>query len=542
MTDKRRQNAEAYLKWLIDFHIGTTAIPAMAAGVTVGGQVAATAVSGVRRKGHSSRSRISDRFPIGSVTKPLTGFLFARIADQTELHFGSSLRQMHPDAIEALERPLASVAGVELPNPCKAWASHYAMTTVTDLMTHTSGLAYSPLGDSAREERELAEIDVPYGSTPFKHLRRKRKRYTQLAVTDEPFTVGEWTTPGPGLKPSCYSGGCIIVASGLEQRLGKNWETLMSEWIFQPLGVENPSFGELSEKSSITDTWMHQDTGANIVSKHDLRASQVSWTHAPAGAMALTMEDFGRILGAISVQHSGLMSPAGWHAYLDVPHDVNATTRGGWVRNGDALWHNGNYSGWYHSDAWIDLHKQVAYYACTNLGNENAQQACGRLGSHLRHLALAYDLFAHTDQAIAPARLRVSTDSTRSPIEGEHFDPLFMFDAWLSTRWLSSQGHPTITIEFDEPTEVSGIVLYQDKADSISEVEFILPERPKLRPTTPTLGRETLPPLQLKTHIRSSNGHVLHARLPSRRTLDKLEFKVKDGAGIPRINRLLVLR
>jgi hypothetical protein len=399
------------------------------------------------------------------------------------------------------------------------------------------------LGDPAREERELAEIDTPYGSTPFKHLRRKRKRYTQLAVTDEPFTVGEWKTHGEGLKPTQYSGGCIIVASALEQRLGKTWETLMSEWIFQPLGLENPTFGDLSEKSSITDTWMHKHDGEKVVSKHDIRGSQSSWVHEPAGrAIALTMEDFGRILGAISIQHPGLMSPGGWHAYLDVPRDVHTTTRGGWVRNGDVLTFNGNYDGWYHADCSVDLDKQVAYFSCANLGNEDALQACGRLRPHLRHLALAYDLFAHSDDAIAPEHLRVSTDSTRSPIEGERFDPLFMLDPWLSTRWLSSQGHPTITIEFDGPTEVSGIVLYQDKADSITEVEFILPDRPTLRPATPTLERETLPPLQLKTHIRSSNGHVLHARLPKRRTLEKLEFKVKDGAGIPRINRLLVLR
>jgi CubicO group peptidase (beta-lactamase class C family) len=539
MTDKRRRNAEAHLEWLLGFLRQPLALPALAAGFTIDGEVAATAVVGVRKWGDPTPVERDDRFLLGSITKPLTGLLFARASGQAQLGFTSSLGQVFPELIESLERPLASFGNVEFPNPAAAWARHYATTTVTDLMNHTAGLAFSPGGDLVKEERALAALDFPPGSTPSRHRRRKRLRYTELAVADEPFKIGTWKTP-PGKKRVLYSGGCIIVASMLETRLGKAWETLMSEWVFEPLGVQRASFGELSEATAVTEPWHHQAPGGSgLVSTHDLRISQVAWTHAPAGALCLSMDDLGRILGRISVRDPALLDAAGWTTYLELPGDSEEYTRGGWSRKGNVIKHNGNDNGWNHADCSVDLDRQLAVYACANLGSKPAKSVVKRLKRELVHIARAYDLFQHADEAIDPARMRIRANSTREADDKRSYDPLLMADPWMRTGWEGTRSFPTITVEFDEPTEVSGIVLYQPRARAIRGVDF--PD-PTFGPVRPPLGRVE-PTLQIgPVHAMSANGHVLHVRLPSRRTVRELTFRIRKVSGMPCINRLLVLR
>lgn len=539
MTDKRRKNAEAHLEWLLGFLRQPLALPALAAGFTVGGQVAATAVVGVRKWGDPTPSGRDDRFLLGSITKPLTGLLFARASTHAQLGFTSNLRQAFPEVIASLERPLASFGNVEVPNPSAAWAGHYAVTTVTDLMNHTSGLAYSPGGDLAKEELALGVLDFPPGSTPSRHRRRKRLRYTELAVADEPFTIGTWKTP-PDKKRVLYSGGCIIVASMLEQRLGEAWETLMSQWVFDPLGLRRASFGQLSDESAVTDTWHHQAVeGAGLRSTHDLRNSQVAWTHAPAGAICLSMEELGTVLGRISVRDPALLGEAAWTTYLELPADSQKYTRGGWERKGNVLSHSGNDNGWNHASCSVDLDRQLSVYACANLGSTPAKSVVKRLKRELVHVARAYDLFQHTDQAIEPARIRIHANSTREADDKRSFAAVLMNDPWMGTGWEAARSFPTITIEFDEPTEVSGIVLYQPRARAIRGVDIpdlaIGPARPRVGPAGPNLQ---LAPI----HAMSANGHVLHVRLPSRRTVRELTLKIRKVSGMPCINRLLVLR
>jgi CubicO group peptidase (beta-lactamase class C family) len=546
VTDKRKQNAETYLKRLLELRSQSVRIPALAAGFTVEGEVAATAVIGVRKWGSDAASEKSDKFPIGSITKPLTGFLFARIADKTSLGFTSTIGQVFPDLIADLKAPLEPFPGITVPNPAAAWADHYANTDVVDLMTHTSGMAYTPTGDTNKEEADLDMMDFPPGSTPSKNRRAKRKHYVRLAVRDKPFTIGEWSSTD-GKKKALYSGGCIVVASMLEQRQEHTWETLMKEWVFEPLGLHNASCGELQESASgpVTETWFHADKeGGGLQSTHSLQTSQVAWVHAPAGALCFSMKAFGVVLGRISVQDPAMMSQAAWNLYTGVPADINATTRGGWVRNGDELWHNGNYGGWYHADCMVHLTRRIATYACANLGNAAAIGVVETVRKDMTHLALAYDLFQYMDQAIPADQLKITADSTRSMVDGESFSPVLMNDWWFGTKWLAARSDPTVTVEFDEPTEISGIAIYQSKADSIEKIELSKPEPVVMRPADrPQLG-EAGPTFALgQIHKRSANGHVLHVRLPGKWTVKKLHIKVtKSGGETPRINRLLVLR
>jgi hypothetical protein len=319
----------------------------------------------------------------------------------------------------------------------------------------------------------------------------------------------------------------------------------MEDWVFKPLGLHNASCGELSEASSVTDTWFHQDKAdGGLRSTHTMLTSQVAWAHAPAGALCFSMVALGVLLGRISVQDTTLMSQAAWNLYLGVPGDINQTTRGGWGRTNDRLWHNGNSDGWYHADCSVDLKRRFATYACANLGNAAAAGVVGGLLGDIKHLALGYDLFRHMHEAVPADQLKITADSIRSPIDGVAFEPLLMNDWWMSTQWRASRADPTVTVEFDQPTEISGIAIYQDKPDSIMSVELSRPELPEMRPADrPPIG-EHRPTFELaQVHQRSANGHVLHVRLPRKWTVRKLHIKVaRSGGDTPRINRLLVLR
>jgi len=127
-TEIEKRNAQQHLDWVIRFLIVGT-LPAIGAGLVIGGEVVAAGAAGFRRRGSNQKTQPDDLFHLGSITKPLTGYLFARLIRQNRLSWSRTIGQSHPEAIAALDA---------MPGADADWVEHYRNTTAADLMMHVS--------------------------------------------------------------------------------------------------------------------------------------------------------------------------------------------------------------------------------------------------------------------------------------------------------------------------------------------------------------------------------------------------------------------
>jgi hypothetical protein len=203
-TELERRNAAVYFNWLIDWYRGQQIMPAVGCGLVIGSEVVLATARGVRKHGTHSPVQPNDRFQMGSVTKPMTGMLIARLVDKGVLSWNQTIGQTWPDLFD----------GLNIKDGQKA---HYGRRTIVDLMTHSSGMDYAPATESDAQYTAIH-------ATPSALQIPKRKLYARLAVTDEPFH-GWYAANGTPLFK--YGGGCIVAAGMAQQALNKTWEMLI---------------------------------------------------------------------------------------------------------------------------------------------------------------------------------------------------------------------------------------------------------------------------------------------------------------------------
>jgi len=299
VTELEKRNAAAHFNWLIDWYRGQQVLPAMGGGIVIGGDVVLATARGVRKHGTNTAVQPSDRFQLGSITKPMTGMLMARLVDQGVLTWNQTISQTWPDLFNGSSG---------------TWKAHYASRNIVDLMTHTSGMRYAPTAEASLQGDAIYAAIHPM---PIEGQIAKRRMYTQLAVLDKPLDKDE------------YSGGCIVCAGMAQQKTGQTWETLIQTQVFQPLGITSVAIGPMSQLDSVTDIWQHRVESGGVVS-HAIPPShmkQTEWTHGPAGAVGLSMPDFGKWIAALLNQPSSFMSQTTWQQYLGLPAAGYSVTR-----------------------------------------------------------------------------------------------------------------------------------------------------------------------------------------------------------------------
>jgi CubicO group peptidase (beta-lactamase class C family) len=537
MPDEREPNARAHLRRAIDEYRSRSVLPAVGVGLTSGADLLLRVARGERQWKKDAPIGASDRYCLGSISKPLTGLLVARLIDQGTIAWHTSIGEVFPELIEWLKSDKELFPGFSVPRESRRWADRYARVTVADLMSHSSGLSRMPR--SVNEEELLGLLDVPAGSTPSKNLRAKRKMYARVAMLDEPGSDPE-TQRGEGLKPHCYSGGCIIVASMLEELTGDTWEELMKTHVFKPLGIKRYAFGRLSSSQTLDGPRYHlfDEDGVLHTAAH-LNTSQIAYTHAPAGAVCLSLRAFGRIVSEVASNASGFLKPETWREYTTLcPPGVTAPfTLGGWSVNQvpTAIAHNGD-NGWSRAHSEVNLENGTTGYAFTNISGQRGIEATEDLTKEALAMAEGWDLFRFLHQAVPARSVTLSSD------DGASGSPpaSVMNSAEFATGWKSRNNAPWIDVEFAREETIRGIALYQPTAGSVHTVKFdfglddLRPAGPpEMRPAEPSLG---------PMHLMSDNRHVLHVFLPGHRTLRRFRIRIWQGHRPMRINRLIVLR
>jgi D-alanyl-D-alanine carboxypeptidase len=536
-NDRLVINARDHLRRMIDEHRARSVLPAIGVGLSAGVDFELRVARGVRQWQQDAPVAASDRWCLGSISKPLTGLLAARLIDRSLLSWNSTIGDAFPELIEWLASDRELFPGVSVPRDSRRWADRYARVTVADLMTHSSGLSFAPR--AVDEEAALGLLDMPAGSTPSKNIIAKRRMYARLAMLDEPFGDPD-THRQEGLKPHRYSGGCIIVASMMEERTGQSWEQLLKTHVFEPLGIKRYSFNRLSATDRLDGPRFHAFDGDGVLrTAAHLNTTQIAYTHAPAGAVCLSLAALGRILAEVATNSRGFLSPETWRQYTTVcPPGLSVPfTVGGWSTNQaqSTIAHTGD-NGWSRATAQVDLLNGTAAYACTNISGERAVEATEALAREALAMAEGWELFRHLHEAV-PAR-----GVTLSSEEGASGSPpaSVMNSPEFATGWRSRNNAPWIDVEFHHEETIRAIALYQPTAGAVHTVKLHFP--PELRQVgVPDMHRAEQTVVG-QVHLLSGNKHVLNVVLPAHRTARRFRIRIWQGGRPMQINRLVFIR
>ncbi|MGY4831589.1 serine hydrolase domain-containing protein [Sphaerotilaceae bacterium SBD11-9] len=508
-TDIEKRNAAVYFSWLIDWYRSQHLMPAVGCGLVLGNEVVLTLARGVRRHGHSSPVQLSDRFQLGSITKPITGMLIARLVHTGALSWSRTIGQTWPDLFDGLDLSEAQKA-------------HYGSRTIVDLMTHSSGLDYAP----------ATETDAAYAAlhaTPSVSQIPKRRLYTRLAVRDEPFHGWSAANGAPQFK---YGGGCIVAAGMAQQALNKTWEMLVVTEGFQPLGISSVAIGPMSQLNSVTDIWQHQIQSGSVVSYaiDPGHAGQTQWTHGPAGAVGLSMPDCGKWVVALLNEPTSYMSKARWQEYLSLPAAGYGTTRGGWGGDGNYLSHSGSNT-WNYAYVAFDRTRKIGAFAATNICADATNAIVHDLHAELEAAALAWPAMGWLHQAVPPTLVSCSATSTWD--NTGNYAAALMSDTWWRTRWASASSTPAINVSLDQPRMLKGVLLCEAYGPRVQTFELDL--KASVSATETTLAWSALSPRTQR------EGLVLRTLFQQPTLAKSFRLRITGAGGAPTLSRLLVL-
>lgn len=289
---------------------GTTT-PGMAALVLRDFKAQPELVTGIRRIGRPALVRPGDRWHLGSNGKAMTATLIARLVEHGVLAWDKPLEQMLP-GLAATMRP------------------EYRDVTLPDLLSHRAGLP---------ENHDDMTFFNGFYADPAP-LPAQRLRYLTTALADAP--------AGPKRDAMIYSNtGLLTAAAVAEHATGKPFETLIIREVFEPLGMGSISFDQYG---AANEPYGHVD-GRPADKVTDVNPRMF----APAGAMRLTMSDWGRFcIDQMRGEHGqGRLLKPQTYRFL---HTGQGDTRSalGWGASprpmgltGPALTHAGSDGNWY---------------------------------------------------------------------------------------------------------------------------------------------------------------------------------------------------
>lgn len=221
-------------------------LPAIAAGVMKGGVALATGAVGLRKIGSPAPVTIADKFHLGSCTKAMTATLIAMFVEQGELQWNKTLAEIFPERAAKMDPA-------------------YRAVTLQLLLTHRSGTRANASG---------------YGS-PAQPLIAQRLSYLDSVVADAP----EFE---PDNRFSYSNAGHIILGAVLERVSGKQWEVLMKERLFTPLGMSSAGFGAPSKPNQTDQPWGHVMKEGKFVPRYGDNPPGLG----PAGTVHCNMLDY----------------------------------------------------------------------------------------------------------------------------------------------------------------------------------------------------------------------------------------------------------
>lgn len=337
------QSMEQLLKQLVNKQRESSGLIGLGAIVVQDGKVIGPMVSGQRRKGSQVALTADDKWHIGSVTKPFTATMIARLVEQGKLNWDATIKEF-----------FSQVDGLH---------SSWYNVTLEHLLTHTSGaVANFPFlvhfknpaeGVERMEARESAVINI-----------LKKAPKTELGSTFTYSNVG-YTIAG-------------VIA---EKVTGMPWEELINEEVFIPLQIQSGGFGTPHNSGKELNQPRGHRSFFGLTIAVDSQGDNTPII-GPAGTIHLSLSD----LSLFAIEHlkglqgkGTLLKPETFQRLHNPSLNDYAY---GWIVEtsqdsavGPVIWHNGSNTMWYSLLAIIPNINTVIAFTC-NEGIFDVAEQC----------------------------------------------------------------------------------------------------------------------------------------------------------------------
>lgn len=325
-------------------------IPGISAAVLTSNGLEEVASYGVRKYKTNYEVTDNDCWHLGSNTKMMTASLAAICVNRGLIKWDTTVHAVFKERINI--------------NP------EYHEVTLLVLLSHRGGLP----------------ANVAYNKVD-----------TKLTLAEQRFEIAKSVlSKKPSKKPQStflYSNvGYIIAGAMLETATNKDWETLITENIFEPLGMSSAGFGGIGTVGKVDQPWGH--TKPNKPFPINGPEADNPCVIGPAGSIHCTITDWSKFItdqlkGSQGTE--GLLQSDGYK-YLQTPQ--NGDDYGlGWAclerewANGIALVHAGSNT-LFMSLVWLIPKKDLAILVCTNEGTMSERATDAIVVEILKHRKL----------------------------------------------------------------------------------------------------------------------------------------------------------
>jgi CubicO group peptidase (beta-lactamase class C family) len=323
--------------------------PGMAAAVWRDGRMVAEIAAGERALGSGVPVLPSDPFHIGSIAKPFTATLAARLVERGMLSW--------TDTVEARLGALIDVG------------EPYRRVTLADLLSHRGGLSPSPHPDEGAQlarARSLAE----------QHL-----VVAELMLSRPPAGVPR--------RDYLYSNFSYVAAAAMiEQATGRDYEELLRAEVLEPLGLVSAGFGAPGAGVGVDAPRGHFSVGHSVgppIPPNSPLSDNLPYLR-PAGGLHMTMADLARFGADQLVGGGGRGAVLASESYRFLQRPLPGGYAAGWAgRSGGEIYHDGSNRRWFALLRVIPSERLVIALAANMAGDEErTRSAFWRLSENLR--------------------------------------------------------------------------------------------------------------------------------------------------------------
>lgn len=320
-------------------------VPAVGAMMLVGDSVLEVDVAGERVYGTTTRVTADDLWHLGSITKAMTATLAGKLVEEGVISWETTVEDVWGDDLSIRDE--------------------YKSVRLEELFYHTSGMIHDitriPSWSGDRE-------NIP-------DLPALRRQWAEELMNMEPEVVR-----GTFLYSN---GGYIVAGSMLETVTGKQWETLLTEFVFDPLGMSESGFGAPGVGGNQEQPYGHYPDGNIWIGVEPGPFADNPPPLGPAGTVHSSLRGFAPYLQAHlrgAQGQDGLLRSSTFETLHTSTSGINYAM--GWQTGSSdgnrILAHNGSNTIWF-AEIRIEPDRDFAIMVTTNAGNEGGQRAVIRL-------------------------------------------------------------------------------------------------------------------------------------------------------------------
>jgi CubicO group peptidase (beta-lactamase class C family) len=312
--------------------------PSLAMAVQKRGQPAIFAVDGERAVNSGAAATTGDLWRISSLTKSMTACLAARLVEAGTIGWDDTIAHHLPDLVGDMQ-------------------AQYREATLRNLLNHRSGLPNN-VGVFDYIRYKLVSPDP----------RAERLDYVRRALS--------MTPKGPvGTTFEYSNNGYIVAGAMMEAATSKPWEALMSEQVFQPLGITQAGFGPPGTPRKLDQPLGHMKDllgdGVHPMQPDD-NASDIPAVMGPCGGVHITLADMVRYLSAHRDLSPDYLNAASWQTLHAIapgnPAPEGGYAMGWFVNKPYALLSHGGWNRRWVALAKVDIANGICVFAVTNNG------------------------------------------------------------------------------------------------------------------------------------------------------------------------------